>query len=324
MNDTIKFSVPIEPDEEGMIGRECPQSNCEKYFKIKGGTGIQNNPAMFCPYCCYKGTQDQFFTKEQIEYAQSLALRHVTGMIDRELKKMERHSFKSPFFSLSIKVKSTPSPIKYYVEKKLQENIACENCGCEYAIYGVFAICPDCGNHNIFQIFSKNLNLIKKQLTLEDELNNKFGESSRSDIDELMKDIREKMVEDTCENAVTVFETFCKEAYRLSKNDATNPSLRLQGNLFQSLDRTKDIFSSQFNIDIFTSLPGDKIDELYLLFNKRHILTHNLGIIDQKFLQNTGLQQSILSHKVEISKQEVLDAVNTLKVISETIRSNLF
>jgi len=324
MDDKIEFSIPIEPDEDGMVGRECPQTDCEKYFKIKSGTGIKDNPSMLCPYCCYEGTPNQFFTKEQVAYAESIVHREVMGMLDKEFKKLERHSFKSPFFSMSIKVKSTPSPIKHYVEKELQENLTCNNCGCEYAIYGIFAICPDCGNHNIFQIFSRNLILIKKQLMLEDELKTRFGESNQNDIDELMTDIREKITEDSCENTVTVFETFCKEAYRLSEDRATDPHFQLRGNPFQSLDRTKDIFSSQFNVDIFKNLAGNKIDELYLLFNKRHILTHNLGIIDQKFLQNTGLQQSILNHKVEISKQEILDAINSLEIISETIKTNLF
>jgi len=324
MNDTFNISVPIQPDEEGMVGRECPEQNCEKYFKVKNGTGIVNNPAMYCPYCSYRGVPREFFTKEQIEYAKSIAVRHVTDMIGRELKKLERHSFKGPFFSMNIKVKSQPAPIRYYVEKQLQENIVCENCKCEYAIYGIFAVCPDCGQHNIFQIFSKNIDLIMKQLCLEDELYRKFGETNRAEIDSLMKDIKGKTVENACEDAVTVFETFCKRVYELNNHNAVNPALVLQGNPFQSLDRAKEVFFSQFNFDIFHGLTADEIDKLYLLFNKRHILTHNLGIIDQRFLVNTGLRQDILNHKVEISKQEVITSLSTLSKISEAIRNNLF
>lgn len=324
MDDNYKISVPIQPDEEGMVGRECPEQNCEKYFKVKNGTGIVNNPAMYCPYCSYKGTPDQFFTKEQIEYAKSIAFRHVADMFGKELKKLERHSFKGPFFSMNIKVKSQPAPIRYYVEKQLQENIVCEDCKCEYAIYGIFAVCPDCGQHNIFQMFSKNIDLIMKQLCLEDELYRKFGETSRAEIDSLMKDIRGKTVENACEDAVTVFEAFGKRVYELKKHSAVNPALVLHGNPFQSLDRAKDIFFTQFNLDIFQGLSDEEIDKLYVLFNKRHILTHNLGIIDQRFLINTGLRQNILDHKVEISKEEVIISLTTLSKISGTIRNNLF
>ena len=324
MSDTFNISVPIKPDDEGMIGRECPQADCEKYFKVKGGTGITDNPVMYCPYCSYKGTPREFFTKEQIEYAKSIAFRHVTDMIGKELKELERHSFKGPFFSLDIKIQSTPAPIRYYAEKQLQEDVICENCGCEYAIYGMFAICPDCGEHNLFQIFTKNLNLVKKQVELEDELYRKFGESNRAEIDSLMKDIRVKLVENACEDAVTVFETFCKKAYELNENNVTNPSLPLQGNPFQSLDRVKDIFFTQFNLDIFHDLAVDEIDKLYLLFNKRHILTHNLGIIDQRFLTNTGFRQNILNHKIDITKDEVITSLTTLYKISDVVRHNVF
>lgn len=324
MSETFDVSVPIRPDEEGMIGRECPQAGCEKYFKVKGGTGINNNPVMYCPYCCYKGTPREFFTKEQIEYAKSIALRHITDMIGKEFKKLERYSFKGSFLSMSIKFQATPAPIRYYAEKQLQENVLCENCGCEYAIYGMFAICPDCGEHNLFQIFAKNLNLVKKQVELEGELYSKFGENNRAEIDSLMKDIGIKLVENACEDTVTVFESFFKKAYKINKHKVADPSLALQGNPFQSLDRTKDIFFVQFGLDIFSGLAADDIDKLYLLFNKRHVLIHNLGVIDQKFLTNTGFRQNILNHKVDITKDEVISSVATLFKISDTIRNNLF
>jgi hypothetical protein len=36
-----RFNIPLTPDEQGMVGRECPNERCEtKYFKISlGGTG---------------------------------------------------------------------------------------------------------------------------------------------------------------------------------------------------------------------------------------------------------------------------------------------
>lgn len=324
MSNTHNISVPISRDEQGMIGRECNNPDCKKYFKVRPDTGIIDNPVMFCPYCGYRGSPREFFTEEQIEYAKSIALRHVTDIIGQELKKIERHSFKGPFFSMDIKIKSTPAPIRYYVEKQLQEDVICENCGCEYAIYGMFATCPDCGMHNLFQMFYKNLNLVKKQIELEDELYKRFGNTDRTSIDALMKDLSPKLVEDACENTVTTFEVFCKEVYNRRKDRVVNPSMILSGNPFQSLDKTKDIFLSQFKLDVFLCLSAGEIDNLYLLFNKRHILTHNLGIIEQKFLKNTGLQKSILNHKVDISKKEVFSSLESLKKIAESIKGNLF
>jgi hypothetical protein len=324
MSDIYNISVPLRLDEQGMVGRECNNPDCKKYFKVRPGAGIADNPIRFCPYCGYKGNSREFFTEEQIEYAKSIAFRHVTDMIGQKLKKIERHSFKGPLFSLDIKIKLTPTPIRYYAEKQLQEDVICENCRCEYAIYGMFAVCPDCGEHNLLQIFAKNLDLVKKQVELENELYKKFGETNRKDIDDLMKDLRSKLIEDACENTVTVFETFCKQVYNQSIAKAVNPSMLLSGNPFQSVDKTKDIFLSQFNLDILSCLSQSEIDNLYLLFNKRHILTHNSGIIDKKFLRNTGLQKDILNHKIEISKTEVISVLESLRKIVVYIKNKLF
>ena len=34
------ISVPIHADEDGYVGRECPEAGCQGYFKITPGTGL--------------------------------------------------------------------------------------------------------------------------------------------------------------------------------------------------------------------------------------------------------------------------------------------
>lgn len=321
MSSTCILEISLPLDEEGMIGRECPQKECGKYFKVKPGTGIQDNPVMFCPYCQYEGAPDEFFTKEQIEYAESIALRHITDQLHRELKKLERHSFRSGFISLEIKVKrGTPIPIQRYLERELQERICCENCGCEYAIYGIFAVCPDCGQQNLFQVVRANLELIRRQVSLEQNLYERFGQEYETELKEILGEVGQKLVEDACENAVTVFEAFFKELNRRFHSRARDPARAASGNLFQRLDGTRDWFLEQFNFDIFAILDDGEVENLYLLFNKRHILTHNLGIIDEKYLRRTGLRQDLLDHKVDVSVDEVIAAIDSITKIVEYAR----
>jgi len=35
-----QFQISLPLDEEGYLGRECPNTDCERYFKIKPGTGL--------------------------------------------------------------------------------------------------------------------------------------------------------------------------------------------------------------------------------------------------------------------------------------------
>jgi len=45
-----QFNIPISPDDDGYLGRECPVQECLGYFKITLGTGIQGPAPCHCPY----------------------------------------------------------------------------------------------------------------------------------------------------------------------------------------------------------------------------------------------------------------------------------
>jgi len=49
MSDQITMTITLPTDDEGMIGRECPE--CKEYFKVKSGTGLLNISTCTCPYC---------------------------------------------------------------------------------------------------------------------------------------------------------------------------------------------------------------------------------------------------------------------------------
>lgn len=66
----MKVGVNLSPDEKGFTGRECPQ--CGEYFKVKFGTGLHGS-SHCCPYCGFSGSQRAFDTKDQVEYAKSIA-----------------------------------------------------------------------------------------------------------------------------------------------------------------------------------------------------------------------------------------------------------
>ena len=85
-----RFSISIPPDEDGLVGQECPVPECESYFKIQLGTGLKGeNLPCHCPYCGRAAESDKFFTKAQVEYAQSVVMNQVTGALLKDLKSLE-------------------------------------------------------------------------------------------------------------------------------------------------------------------------------------------------------------------------------------------
>ncbi|MGO9059204.1 MAG: hypothetical protein ACLQU2_17720 [Candidatus Binataceae bacterium] len=118
-----QFSIPIQPDKDGYVGRECPIKECLGYFKVTPGTGIKASARCFCPYCGHHGESNTFFTQEQIEYAQSVVIRKVTDTIHADLKSLEFEHKPQDAFGIGISMKvhpSAPRPIRYYREKQLE------------------------------------------------------------------------------------------------------------------------------------------------------------------------------------------------------------
>lgn len=103
------FTVSIPTDEEGFVGRECPEDGCKGYFKVKPGTGLTGKDIpCICPYCGHAGSNDTFFTEDQIQYARSYGIRKVTSALRENLKAMEFKTKPSGFLGLSISMKLKP------------------------------------------------------------------------------------------------------------------------------------------------------------------------------------------------------------------------
>lgn len=205
------FQISLPADASGLTGRECPSRACLGYFKIQFGTGL-TEPGLpcHCPYCGHCAPQSEFFTQDQIQYATSVVGNQVLGEVVRELKKSE-FSIQGPLgLQIGMKVEGRPSPVRHYREKRLETEVVCENCTLRYAIYGVFAFCPDCGVHNSLQILTANLEIVEKQVQLAASVDAKLSET---------------IVSDALENAVSCFDAFGREVCRVNAGSATHPRL---------------------------------------------------------------------------------------------------
>ena len=85
MGNQIRISLPT--DENGLMSRKCPNSECGGIFKVKTGTGLKGSSLpCHCPYCGYKTGMNEFNTPEQIEYAKSIAINQITNAIKKIFK----------------------------------------------------------------------------------------------------------------------------------------------------------------------------------------------------------------------------------------------
>jgi hypothetical protein len=287
------ISVPITADEHGFTGRECPLPDCEGYFKIELGTGLkgQGRPC-HCPYCGHVAGHDHFWTKEQIEYAKSVAIRRITDAVHKDLRSLEfDHKPKGTFgIGISMKVKPGHSPpIRYYREKQLETEIVCANCTLRYAVYGVFAFCPDCGQHNSLEILAKNLEVVGKMLELATGAE---------------KALAERLIENALEDCVSAFDGFGRELCRMHANKASNP-VKAEKMTFQNLDGAKTGYLELFGIDLSAGVASEDWRAAVRAFQKRHLIAHKLGVVDQDYIAKSGDNRAVVGRKIGVDAEEV-------------------
>jgi hypothetical protein len=304
-----QISVPMPRDADGLIGRECPSPKCESYFKIQPGTGLNGeNLPCHCPYCGHTAAQNQFFTKGQIEYAKSVALNQLTGALLKDMKSLEfNHQPRGGFgIGISMKVTGQPTPIRHYRERKLETEVVCDQCTLRYMIYGVFGYCPDCRVHNSRQILTTNLELVAKLLGVAEAQESALATA---------------LVENALEDCVSAFDGFGRETCRVFASKAVNPESAAEIR-FQNVVAARERVRVQFGADFATALDPADWTQVLKAFQKRHLLAHKMGVVDEDYLSATGDSPALLGRKVTVSASDVRDLVARLKVLgAEFFRS---
>lgn len=310
MGNQIRITLP--KDENGLTSRKCPNSDCGGVFKIKTGTGLKgNNLSCHCPYCGYKTGMSEFNTPEQIEYAKSVAINQITNAIKKDIqdwgRQLER-STRNSFIKMSVDYKSHPRPIRYYQEKKLETFVTCDVCTLGYAIFGVFAFCPDCGTHNSLQILNKNLELVEKEVAFADTIED--------------SEFAKRLIEDALENAVSSFDGFGRATTGAYSNKASNPD-QAKEIFFQNIEGARKKVQILFGFDLAYGMETDNWSFVARCFQKRHLLAHTMGVIDEEYVKKAHDPQAVIGRKITITPDEVIKLVGLLKTIGKDFVDNL-
>ena len=324
---TKTFNIPLKPDEEGMVGRECPLVDCQpRYFKIgnkpttetlgNDQTKTEAENSLFCPYCGHEDHHNRFATREQIEWAKSLVIRQVHKDIDNMFRRTigsAGTSSSSGLIRLRLEYKSGTLPsVRHYAEKELKRTVNCDHCGGKYAVYGIAMFCPFCGKGNLKVHLRRSCEVIQSLMNAHDQIVEKAG-----------KEVGHNLLGNCLEDCVSIFEGFLKKIYARELNARQGPDVLANkisklSNSFQNLTKANSVFKDDLAIDLLSVLSSDELDFMALQFAKRHVITHSLGLVDAKFSKQAATWQTS-GQDVNLSTQDIQHLLSLVEKVIQSI-----
>lgn len=324
--DQYEMKVPIPHDSDGRVGRECHAPDCSPaYFKVKPGTGIVNGQNFaYCPYCRHQDEPNKFFSSEQLRYAKDLALREVHDGVAGMLKDAFRlgssgkRTIGGGFISMEISVKEGPRPyVRRPFEEDVRRDVICPNCGLDQSVYGLATWCSDCGHDIFLTHVEAEVAVIRAMLSDVERRREQFGGR-----------IAAKDIENCLEDTVSIFEAVLRIMARRhllaagTEAEEVEKFFKKVGNAFQNLARAEEIFRQDLGVRLLDCLSGDESAQLSSAFDKRHPITHNLGVIDRKYLERARSAEEE-GKEVLVSVEEVETAITASMKIFGWVHSML-
>lgn len=325
--DTYEMTVQIPKGDDGRVARECTDAECSPgYFKILPGTGItEDHELAYCPYCRASAPPQQFVTEEQIRYAKDLLAREAMGGVERMMKSAlglgasGKKMLGGGLFSIEMSLKSSPKPtVRRPFEEEVRRDLVCPKCGLNHSVYGLAVWCPDCGEDIFLTHVFAEVSVVRAMLSDVARRRELLG------VRVAAKDI-ENCLEDTVSIMEAVLRALVRRALlqRGTDNAGVERYFRKLGNAFQNLERTRDILLNEFGIDISEALSVKALGDIAATFEKRHPITHNLGVIDKKYLQRARTIEDE-GKEVLVVDTEVEAALEAVVTLSGFVHSRFF
>ena len=114
---------------------------------------------------------------------------------------------------------------------------------------------------------------------------------------ELGSELSYRILGNAHEDVVTALETYLKTAYRflVRKRYGTSEALQFSSkkaiqNSFQNIERGQRLFRQRLNIEPFGHLESSALERLRVNLEKRHLIGHNLGLVDDTYAQSVGAE----------------------------------
>jgi hypothetical protein len=325
--DKHEFMVPLDPDEDGRMARECPDEQCSPwYFKVKGGTGITSGQEeAFCPYCRRADNPRNFATQEQIRFAKEVVLGEAHEGIHRLIKNSlgldssGRRKFGGGLISMEMQLTAGSKSIpRRPAEEAIRRDVVCPHCSLDQSVFGLATWCADCGR-DIF------LTHLRGELAVLEAM---VGDVSRRR-ENLGPRVATKDLENALEDLVSIFEAVLRAIAKrsmclrgMNAEDVAKHFKRL-GSGLQNVEVANRFFLEHFGVQNLGAAGSVDLERLHEVFMKRHPITHNLGVVDLKYLEGARSVERE-GKEISVTEQEINTSIAAAHSVFELLYLRLF
>jgi len=314
--DGMIFRIPIGLDIDGYIDRQCHGTECGFLYKVhdEDWNKIVKHGHAFCPLCGRESPSSDFDVPIHIQMAEDQAWRHVQNifgdMISSVSNGYQRNHLPAKIvITLNNEAELTTLPALEEIHLK----ITCEECGCRFAVIGSAYFCPACGHSAAVRVFADSMTKIEAKITHLDKIHDAVAEVDK-DQAEL---VRRSLLETGLSDGVVALQRVFDQLYS-HQPGAVTP---LPFNVFQRIDDGSNLWKDLIGKGYDDFLTPDELDQLKVLFQRRHKLSHTDGIVDQKYIDKSGDTTYTVGQRIIVNKQDVLDMVAIIrKLVSGYLR----
>lgn len=286
-----QLGVPVPKTPDGRVYRFSPNENAHpRHFVLgdanraiglgdAGRSRMKLDPGSEQTVCPYSGiiAEDDAFThpedqKAAVEIVRHAVMKDVEDEFARMFSGFSRGQSRNSFIKIDASVQKRYRPKPRFARRDLMRELVCDHCGRDYGVFAIGLFCPDCGAPNLRLHFAREVELVGAQIDLADGLN------------EAQEELAYRILGNAHEDVLTAFEATQKTVYLygMAQRPAGSPAVKAVKNDFQNIDRGKARLA-ELALDPFDTLSPEEVDLLALNIQKRHVIGHNLGIMDEKF-----------------------------------------
>ena len=316
----MDIPITLMADEKGYLDRECPNENCLFTFKINMGDWSDkvSDDEVHCPMCGHIDSSDNWWTQAQLEKMQSIALDYAMEMIHQKLddafgalaRSTRRNKFVKITYKPGNRISFKNNPIGQ--SEEWETDIVCEKCGTRYSVIGSAYFCPCCGYNSAASVFDESLDSIEKMLSSLPEMKKLLTDSYGRDKAETMC---RGLLESSLGDIVSAFQKFAECVYKTKSTKA------VRVNDFQIVEKGSSLFFDATGKGYSEWLTAKEIKKMNLLFQRRHIIEHNSGIVDQRYLDQSGDTAYVAGQHIVIHNEDAYDLLAIIKKLSNGLKT---